>query len=268
MTNKIMTQVEHLQKVILSIAKDIDILCRENNIKYYLLGGSALGAIRHKGFIPWDDDFDIVMNAENYDKFIEVCHSKLDCNKYYFQEGLKNWPLPYSKIKLKGTHVKEHEGFGDSNSDGIFIDVFKMDNVSNNKLIAYWQYFCGKLFLSYQLSIRTYKTATLKKRLLLLMSFPLKIKFIRQFIYRQVTKFNDKETNYYGIFFGRTRLKNSFIEKSLFGNPTYMPFEDYKLPLAEHYHEFLTQMFGDYMKLPPIEQRQGSHLISVDFGKY
>lgn len=47
-----------------------------------------------------------------------------------------------------------------------------------------------------------------------------------------------------------------------------MPFEDYKLPLAEHYHEFLTQMFGDYMKLPPIEQRQGSHLISVDFGKY
>ena len=75
----------HLQLVILSIAKDIDKLCQENDIKYYLVGGSAIGAIRHQGFIPWDDDLDIIMDATNYDKFITVCRTKLDNKKYYFQ---------------------------------------------------------------------------------------------------------------------------------------------------------------------------------------
>lgn len=73
-----MKELRHLQKVILSITKYIDQLCRENYIRYFLLGGSAIGAVRHKGFIPWDDDLDIVMDAENYNKFIEVCREKLD----------------------------------------------------------------------------------------------------------------------------------------------------------------------------------------------
>ena len=68
-----MTQLEHLQNVILSIAKDVDELCRRNNIEYYLLGGSAIGAIRHKGFIPWDDDLDIIMDSNNYERFLKVC---------------------------------------------------------------------------------------------------------------------------------------------------------------------------------------------------
>ena len=68
-----MSDLKHLQSVILMIAKDVDKLCRKNNIKYFLLGGSAIGAIRHKGFIPWDDDLDIVMDDENYEKFINIC---------------------------------------------------------------------------------------------------------------------------------------------------------------------------------------------------
>ena len=81
----------HLQLVILSIAKDIDRLCRENGITYYLVGGSAIGAIRHQGFIPWDDDLDIIMDAKNYERFISTCRQKLDKEKYLFQEGgIKN----------------------------------------------------------------------------------------------------------------------------------------------------------------------------------
>ena len=263
-----MTQLEHLQKVILSIAKDVDDICVKNKIEYYLLGGSAIGAIRHKGFIPWDDDFDIIMDAINYKKFITVCRTQLDKNKYYFQEGVKDWPLPFSKVKLKGTHLREFEGIGDGETDGIYMDIFKMDNVSDNPLIARWQYFCGKVYLAYQLSVRSYKSATLKKRILMALSFPLKSKLIRDWVLYQTTKYNDKETNYYGFFFGRTRFHNSVVRKELYGTPQYVPFEDSMFPVPEQYHKYLTQMFGDYMQLPPIEQRKGLHLISVDCGKY
>ena len=88
-----MTELRHLQLVILSIVKDIDKLCRNNDIEYYLFGGSAIGAIRHKGFIPWDDDLDIIMDHSNYDKFVKVCREQLDANKYFFQEGCVNLEL-------------------------------------------------------------------------------------------------------------------------------------------------------------------------------
>lgn len=258
----------HLQLVILSIAKDVDALCKKNDIKYYLVGGSAIGAIRHKGFIPWDDDLDIIMDAENYDKFIEVCRTQLDNEKYYFQEGVKDWPLPFSKVKLRGTHLKEFEGVGNNETDGIYMDIFKMDNVSNNPIVARWQYLCGKAYLSYQLSVRTYKSASFIKRMFMALSFPLKNKLIRNWILSQTTKYNDSQTDYYGFFYGRNRFYNSIVDKSLYGTPKYVPFEDTMLPVPEHYHEYLTQMFGDYMKLPPEEQRKGLHLISVDFGRY
>lgn len=258
----------HLQLVILSIAKDIDALCRENNIQYYLIGGSAIGAIRHQGFIPWDDDLDVIMDAANYERFISVCRTQLDRDKYYFQEGVKDWPLPFSKVKLRGTHLKEIEGVGDDLTDGIYMDIFKMDNVSNNPLIARWQYFCGKLYLTYQLSKRTYKSASLKKRILMALSFPLESAVIREWVLGQTTKYNNRETDCYGFFFGRTRYHNCVVKKCLYGKPVYVTFEDTKLPVPEQYHEYLTQMFGDYMTLPPEEQRKGLHLISVDFGKY
>lgn len=264
-----MTQLEHLQKVILSIAKDIDELCKRNDIQYYLLGGSAIGAIRHKGFIPWDDDLDIIMDSANYERFLQVCKEQLDTDKYYLQEGLKDWPLYFSKIKLKGTILEEPEGFAENEDmKGIYVDVFKMDNVSSNPLVAKWQYFCGKYFLCYQLSQRTYSSASFKKRLMIALSSPCRISFIRKIIKHQVEKYNNKQCDYFGFFYGRTKFRSAVVKKEIFGTPKRVQFEDTQLPVAEHYHEYLTQVFGDYMKLPPVEHRVGLHLLSVDFGKY
>ena len=120
-----MTELRHLQLVILDIIKDIDIVCKNNGIEYYLLGGSAIGAIRHKGFIPWDDDLDIIMTHSNYNRFLKVCKEQLNSNKYYVQEGLVDWPLDYSKIKLRDTILKEPEGYIPATGEqGIFVDVF------------------------------------------------------------------------------------------------------------------------------------------------
>ncbi|MBQ9639537.1 MAG: LicD family protein [Bacteroidales bacterium] len=264
-----MTELRHLQMVILDIMRDVDALCQENDIEYYLLGGSAIGAIRHKGFIPWDDDLDIIMNAENYERFLRVCKEKLDPAKYYVQEGLKDWPLYFSKIKLKGTCLTEIDGYA-SNEDakGIFLDVFKMDNAPKERLAQYWQYICAKYFLCYQLSVRSYASATTKKKLMLLLSFPLRFAPLRNFVKKQVERYNKRKTDYWAFFYGRTRMKTSFVRRSVYGKPLRVPFEDMLLPVPEYYHEYLTQMFGDYMTPPPAEKQVGLHLINVDFGKY
>lgn len=264
-----MNELRHLQNVILSIAKDIDELCKINDIEYYLLGGSAIGAVRHKGFIPWDDDLDIIMTHENYERFIKVCREQLDKSKYYVQVGLEDWPLYFTKIKLKGTLLEEYDAYAtNDNMKGIYVDIFKMDNVSSNPMIARWQYFCAKYFLCYQLSQKTYSSASFIKKIMMAMSFLCKIPFVRNFMKKQVELYNDKECDCCGFFYGRTKFRTAIVKKSILGKPLRVPFEDTKFPIAEHYHEYLTQMFGDYMTLPPEEKRVGLHLKSVDFGKY
>lgn len=264
-----MTELEHLQSVILSIAKDIDTLCRNNSVEYYLLGGSCIGAIRHNGFIPWDDDLDIIMTKDNYKKFLEVCKEQLDLSRYYIQEGLKDWPLNFTKIRLKGTRLHEPEDeYATNDMHGIYVDVFCLDNVPDSNLLAKIQYFLAKYYLCFQLGQRKYHKTSLKKKFMIMLSAPLKIHFLRKSVINFIEHFNKQNTQRLGFYYGRTRFKTAITPRSIYGKPEYVAFEDTQLPVPQHYHEYLTQMFGDYMKLPPEEQRQGLHLISVDFGKY
>ena len=264
-----MNELQHLQKVILSIVKDIDDLCKKNNIEYYLFGGSAIGAVRHKGFIPWDDDLDIVMDHHNYDRFIRVCRNQLDAEKYFFQEGLVDWPALYSKVRLKGTLLEEAESYEDDDSKkGIFVDIFKLDNAPEFSLLRKWQYACGKYLLCYCLLQRGYVNASIKKKLLMWSALPLKIGFLRRFIMNQLIKYNDRDTNAYVSFGSRFRYKSSFFRKDLFSHPLYIQFDDTQLPVPEKYDELLTQLYGDYMTPPPVNERQGWHMKKVDFGPY
>ena len=137
--------VRDIQLVLLEMAKDIDAICQKNNIPYFLNGGSALGAVRHEGFIPWDDDFDIGMMYSDYVRFIQVLKEQLPKDKYTFhcfQTHKKyNVTIPAMKIRRKGTYIKEVNTLlenrikGHDGDDGIFIDVFVYDYVSLNKWI-------------------------------------------------------------------------------------------------------------------------------------
>lgn len=264
-----MTELEHLQSVILSITKDIEELCKSNSIEYYLSGGSCIGAIRHKGFIPWDDDLDIMMTRENYVKFLKVCREQLDRSKYYVQEGKKDWPLDFSKIRLKGTYLHEPEDeYATKEMHGIYVDVFALDNVPDSNLLARIQYFLAKYYLCYQLGQRHYKNASLKKKLMIMLSAPMKIGALRKWVVNFIESFNQKETKRLALFCANTRFNTAIASRDIYGKPQYVEFEDTQLPIPENYHEYLTQAYGDYMQLPPIEDRQGPHLISIDFGKY
>lgn len=264
-----MTDLEHLQQVILMIAKDVDSLCRRHNITYFLLGGSAIGAIRHKGFIPWDDDLDIVMDNKNYEKFITVCREELDKEKYYVQEAYIDWPLGFTKIKLKGTLFQEPGQYvNKENECGIFLDVFKLENAPSKPLSQRWQYFCSKYLLCYCLLERGWYDASITKRLMMAAAYPVKIGFVRRFLKKQVEKWNKKETDYRMFWTGRYRYKNSFYPKVFFDEAIYVPFEDTMLPISKMYDQLLGQIFGDYMTPPPVKEQIGLHLQGVHFGKY
>jgi lipopolysaccharide cholinephosphotransferase len=264
------TDLKHVQQVILSIMKDIDQLCTQNGIEYYLVAGSALGAVRHKGFIPWDDDLDILMTDDNYQKFCAVCQTQLDIEKYFFQKALIDWKLNFSKIRLKGTYMEEVEADQTvaKENRGIFIDIFKLDNVSDNKWMQYWQYICAKVWLTYMLQTRTFHSASLQKKIVMLCSKILSIPFVGKFFRYQVEKYNRQLANHYGFFFGRTRFHNAIIKKEVLGKPTRVPFEDMKLPIPEKVDKHLTSLYGDYMQLPPKDKRQPLHLTGIKFGKY
>lgn len=264
-----MTELRHLQLVILSIAKDIDELCIKNGIEYSLNGGSAIGAIRHHGFIPWDDDLDIQMTPPNYRKFIQVCREQLNTEKYYFEEGLVDWPLDFCKVKLKGTYMEEVEGYaGKQNQLGIFIDIFRVDGGAPTKIGRALQYICARYRTAFLMRKRGYKSASLVKKIAMALSFPQYLYPIGQFFQHEKEKYNGEETGYYAFLSERTSYRHAFCRKEVFEGTLRVPFEDINLPVPILYDEYLKIVFGDYMKLPPKEEQVPAHHKRIDFGKY
>ncbi len=262
--------LKHLQSVLLGIIKQMDALCRKHNITYYLSGGNALGAIRHNGFIPWDDDFDIMMKSSDYKKFISVCREELDPTIWYVQEAWVDWPGCFSKIRLKNTYLEdigEWEGISMENR-GIYIDIFEIVNSPTSKFLKLWQYVGAKMLNSYSLFQKNYEADSFIKKQAIKCSKILKIPLVFNLVKSSVFHYNKKEAKEYGNFFGMSRWHNAFYSINDFGKPFYHLFEDFELPLPTNYNKFLTWAFGNYMELPPIDQQKPVHSTKIDFGSY
>ena len=260
-----------LQNIILNIMKYIHDLCEKHQIDYYIIGGTALGAVRHGGFIPWDDDLDIAMTRENYERFLIICEKELNKEDFFIQVGRKDWPLYFSKLRLKGTIFEEDVAVDevDLKNRGIFVDIFPLDYASNHLIGRIWQYVCSKLLIADCMKERrNYRAKGFLKRVIMTVSFPLKQTKIRQFFYRQVTQYNKQHTSFIGDFFEITRLQDASYPQSLWGKPQKIAFEQMELCCPEKMHDYLSTYFGDYMQLPPIERRVCGHYSVLDFGNY
>lgn len=260
----------HLQEVILNIMQYIDDFCKENGIEYYIIGGTALGAKRHGGFIPWDDDLDIAMTRPNYERFCKIFREKSDKENFFFQEGLVDWPCYFSKVRLLGTFLGELEDEKQipKEKKGIFVDIFPLDNAPDSRFMQFLWYFFGKVLVAHGLQKRGYASASLKKKLIMFMTFPLYFQPIHNLIYSFVKSYNRKNTNFMGGFSLISRFKNTISPKRIWGKPVYVNFELTKFLAPADNDAFLRYYFGDYMKLPPAEARGLRHVMELDFGKY
>ncbi|EJT5931355.1 phosphorylcholine transferase LicD [Clostridium perfringens] len=259
-------KIKDVQEKILEIIVYFDDICRMNGIEYYLMGGSALGAIRHEGFIPWDDDLDVFMTYDNYKKFISVFREQLDTDRFYLQEeATEEWPLYFSKIRMNGTIFMESNNIGRNMHNGVFIDVFCLNNVANNKLISYIQYVAARVLTAITLSRRGYFTNNKKKLVAIKLARILDSKVMEKLLIKIVRSNNKKSTKYVGHFFGKAKFKNSYFPKIYLGKPRYVKFENLMLPVPNKVEEYLKDRFGDYMMIPSKEEQDNS--VHAEFVK-
>lgn len=130
-------KLRRLQLVQLEMLKVLDEICKRNDIHYQLFAGTALGAVRHRGFIPWDDDLDVVMLREDYEKFLKIAPQQIG-NAYFLQkEFSEHWPMQFSKLRKNDTaFIERYIAKDEQTHMGVYLDIFPCDNLSGSQDLA------------------------------------------------------------------------------------------------------------------------------------
>lgn len=245
-----------LQDKILEIMVYIDEFCNQHGIKYFLMGGSALGAMRHGGFIPWDDDLDIFMDYENYQRFIECCKTHLDTERFYFQEEDSD-ELPYffSKIRMNGTTCLSEVTFKNKNAhQGIFVDIMCLNNAAKSNLGRKVQFYAAGMLKAKACSKTSYKPKGTVKTIQFYISKLFVVGPIKKLLLNAVRRYNRKPSDTLTHLFGRARFSNSFYPKEDFATQRYVPFEQVTLAVPQNVENYLTIRYGKNYMLPPDEE--------------
>lgn len=263
--------VRDVQDKILEIMKYIDKLCREHNITYFIMGGTALGAVRHGGFIPWDDDLDIFMTPVEYAKFKRVLEAEKQ-NTFVIQEW-KTTPnyVEYAKVRMNGTTFIE-EVYKDRKDmhHGIYVDIMMLHKCPNDETIEKSLYKKCKYVTLYALSQRNWKPKSIFQKLALIGLNFLPNKWMVKKSYEDIYKYDYTNLNDYRYFYWITpaRFKQGLFEPCMFENPTEIPFEDTKLLCSKEIKKYLEYRYGNYLKLPSIEQQKAAvHAMIWDVNK-
>lgn len=245
-----------LQDKIMEIAKYIDGFCQLHDIDYCLMGGSALGAKRHGGFIPWDDDLDIFMTPDNYEKFRDAFAQFGDKDRFYLQEygKTKEGFVTVPKLRMNDTTYIEELTKNWKIHQGIFVDIFILHNCPNAKVKQLWQCFWAKCAVVKGMSMRGYNRQTGLRKLVLSVSKLFPRKLMVDFALSQVYRYRYEESAYYCNFLGKAIYKKGLYKKEWFVVSEPTAFERTTLRVPKGLHAFLTERFGDYM-IPPTEER-------------
>ena len=253
---------EH-QKALLTLLEEFDRVCKQLKIPYVLFAGTMLGAVRHKGIIPWDDDLDILMMRRDYNRFLNEAETVLNKDRFFLQkEFSEHWPMFFSKLRLNNTACIEKYHPKDSEThQGIYIDLFPCDNAFNNGFGRKLQFLASKVVIAKSLSERGYETDSKKKK-----AFICLCKILPRSLFLKLTQSGSEKSEYVHTFLGAaSSFQKNIYSRKCFDEIIEFEFEGKEYPISAKYDELLTTMYGDYMKLPPPEERTvKQHAVLVD----
>lgn len=265
--------LRRVQLTQLEILKQIDNICSKYGLKYQLAYGSLLGAIRHGGFIPWDDDLDIFMFRKDYDKFLNIAQKELG-DKYFLQtyKTDPNYPQVFAKIRKENTLLEEYSVKNIKMHKGIFVDIFPIDNIPNDRKKA-----------SKQRRIVTYNYVLNISRFKRRNYFSNPRNFFKNFFFLFLKPFSLLSSTYYlekiskaqklysfekalkvgnlSIISSRKRYNEHVFNVSDLEKTKEVKFEDMNVPVPTNYDEILKRIYGDYMKKPPKSQQEPQHNV-------
>lgn len=271
-TNYDDNSLKHLQNLELMILKDFIKFCDENNLKYYLYGGSLLGAVRHEGFIPWDDDIDVIMFRDDFEKFKKLFLSKAN-DKYELltNEVYDDYFLLFSKLMLKNTLFEEWWVNQVNFNVGINIDIFVLDYVSDNKFKCFFQTKVSR-FLDRVLTMSSVKLEGYSFLIqnicnfihFILKTLRIKPKHVIKACLKLLTRYEGTKRVCDICALHHPQIYN--VDD--FSEGIKIKFENMEVNIPVNYHSILKQIYGDYMQLPPEEDRYNHITNAFDFGPY
>ena len=267
-----MAQLTQLQRVLLDELKWFDSFCSNHGLTYYAIGGTLLGAMRHNGFIPWDDDIDLGMPRGDYDRLEEYSGITGDYMIETYRTKRDDFCYPYSKLYDTRTTLVEHKRVNVSR--GVFIDIFPIDGIGDTLEESYKNYRPISrryhFYLSIVAGIR--KGRSLKKNFAVLISRMIPFGFslqrrVREGLNAKCSSMVNQNVRYGGNLLGAYGEKE-IVEMSLFGVPKRHQFEDTTINCPANAEEYLSQIYNDWHALPPIEKRVSHHdFLSIDLEK-
>lgn len=249
--------------------------CDKHNLKYFLMAGTLLGAIRHKGFIPWDDDIDVAMPREDYDKFCELAAKEFTGDTFFQSYKTdKNFPYVFSKLRDSNTTFIEKVYKHVDMNHGVYLDIFPLDGISKHNANKYWLHI--KIYLQALIWFLGWPVVLFRKPrlkffltdilidIIVLPFFLFRINNWSKKAYEKILKSIPfkKAKLVANIQCGDYRNKKNIYPKELLDEVIDWPFEDLICKVPKEYDKFLTLSYGDYMKLPPKSKQIGHHYSS------
>ncbi|MCQ2576991.1 MAG: LicD family protein [Treponema sp.] len=245
--------LQELHGTLLKVQDYIHETCGKNELNYLLSAGSVLGAVRHKDFIPWDDDLDIMVLREDFDRFGKIFLQDSNPN-FIYQEALVDYPLYFSKVRMNNTAFIERGGWRKRWTyihQGAYVDVFPMDYAAKSDFRFKLQYIFSRLLTAQSLNIRGYKNASLKKKVVMQISmlfYP-----FRNAMHSYVTGVKKEDARGLCDFYGTGK---QLFALDIFDEPVMLPFGDRTYPCPKNPEAYLKAMYGNWQSLPPEKDRE------------
>lgn len=258
--------LEEIREIQIDILKHVATICHENDLRYYLVYGTLLGAVRHSGFIPWDDDIDIALPRDDFDKLEWICRlGPPEQHRWVDYKDDCRIPNNIAKLCDRQTVFAEEPGAAYHMSLGVCVDIFALDGVPRTSIMKELHYLrvqLLKLFMSISTADSS-KPRPLHKGLIIylvkwLMGKPSVRRAVHESLERATRQYkydsSDEVCSYLGAY-----GKKGIFPRAWIGDGAVLVFEELSLSVFHEYDKYLSQVYGDYFELPPVEQRKSPH---------